>query len=42
MTFGPYNGAQALYYAASGQIRRISYLGALALAERQFLPLMQR
>jgi len=30
MTFGPYNGTQALYYAAigSGQIRRIAYTGA--------------
>lgn len=31
MAFGPYNGTQALYYAAisSGQIRRIAYTGAL-------------
>jgi glucose/arabinose dehydrogenase len=27
MTFGPYNSSQALYYAASGQIRRVAYTG---------------
>jgi glucose/arabinose dehydrogenase len=31
MTFGPYNGTQALYYAAigSGQIRRVAYTGGV-------------
>jgi hypothetical protein len=43
MVFGPYNGAQALYYAAlsSGQIRRLAYTGAPILAEQWFLPLIR-
>jgi glucose/arabinose dehydrogenase len=44
MIFGPYNGSQALYYAAngSGQIRRIAYTGTFRLSEQQFVPLMRR
>jgi glucose/arabinose dehydrogenase len=43
MIFGPYNGTQALYYAANGtdQIRRISYTGTFSFSEQQFVPLIR-
>ena len=42
MVFGPYNNTQALYYAASGQIRRVAYTATVALDKQWYMPLISR
>lgn len=45
LTFGPFEASQALYYttyAEGGQVRRVSYAGAIEPPQRMFVPLARR